>query len=110
MSPLPLCRLQPAPAWHAISLDYCGPFNIRGEVNKRSRGKCNCLISRAVYVDVTSSYDTDNFLKLLRRFYTLKSRPSLIYADNGSQIKSASKEMADVLKGLDWKSLSLYGA
>ena len=115
MSPLPLCRLLPAPPWHAISLDYCGPFIIQGEVNKRSRGKCymvlvNCLVTRAVYVDVVSSYDTNDFLKLLRRFFTLRGKPSTIYADNGSQIKAASKEMTAVLKGLDRRMLMAYGA
>ena len=70
----------------------------------------NCLISRAVYVDVTGSYDTDEFLKLLRRFFTLRGRPSIIYADNGTQIKAASKEMAAILMDLDWNVLSMYGA
>ena len=37
MSPLPLSRLQPAPAWYSIAIDYFGPMTIRGEVNKRTR-------------------------------------------------------------------------
>ena len=54
MSPLPDVRLQPAPAWSSVSLDLFGPIEIRGEVNKRSRGKAygvlfNCLLTRAVH-------------------------------------------------------------
>ena len=70
MSPLPIERLKPVPTWHYISIDYCGPFIIRGELNRRPRGKCdmvlfNCLISRAV----PFSYDTNEFLKVRRRFF-----------------------------------------
>ena len=98
MSPLPIERLKPVPTCHYISTDYCGPFIIRGEVNRRSKGKCymvsfNCLVSRAVHVDVAFSYDTNEFLKVLRRFFAIIGKPSKIYADNGTQIKAASKEM-----------------
>ena len=34
----------------------------------------------------------------------------MIYADNGTQIKAASKQMYDIIKGVDWKQLSSYGA
>ena len=76
LSPLPIVRIKPAPAWNSISIDYCGPFVIRGDVNKRARGKAymvlfSCLVSRAVHVDVAASYDSNEFLKVLRRFVTI---------------------------------------
>ena len=40
MSPLPVERLKPAPAWSTIGIVLFGPFHIKGEVNKRSTGKC----------------------------------------------------------------------
>ena len=108
LSPLSIERLKLAPAWNSISIDYCGPFVLRGEVNKRARGKAymvlfNCLVSRAVHVDVAASYDSNEFLKVLRRFVTIRGKPSLIYADNGTQMKAALKQMYDIIKGLDWK-------
>ena len=39
MSPLPIERLKPVPTWYYISIDHRGPFIIRGEVNRQSRGK-----------------------------------------------------------------------
>ena len=95
MSPLPLERLMPAPPWHAIALDFCGPYAIRGEVNKRARGKCylvlfNCLITRCVHIDVAADYSRDEFQKTLRRFFALRGNPSIIFVDNGSQIRAAS--------------------
>ena len=55
MGPLPIERLTPAPAFYSVSLDFFGPFETRGETNKRWRGKAhgiiiNCLVSRAVYI------------------------------------------------------------
>ena len=63
MAPLAIARLTPAPAWHYISLDYFGPF----EVNKRSRGKgygviFNCMQARAIHLELCPDYSTDTFL------------------------------------------------
>ena len=44
MACLPIERLKPAPALSFISLDFFGPFEVRGEVNKRSRGKVYGLL------------------------------------------------------------------
>ena len=77
MADLPIERLLPSPPWSHVSLDYFGPYIIRGEVSKRSRGKVfgvifNCLVTRSVYLDVTCSCSTDSFLKVMRRFISLR--------------------------------------
>ena len=115
MSPLPLDRLMPAPPWHNIALDICGPYTIRREVNKRVKGKCylvlfNCLVTRCVHVDVSSNLSRDELLKTLRRFVSQRGKPSIIYANNGSQIRAASKEMKAVIKYLASTTLVSYGA
>ena len=61
----------------------------------------DCLICRAVHVDVAAAYDSNEFLKVLGDFSPSRWKPFVTYADNGTQIKAVSKEMADVLKGLD---------
>ena len=68
MGPFPIGRLKPAPRWHQTSLDYFGHFIIKGEVNKRSRGKCfgiilTCLITRGVHAEITADYSTNSFLR-----------------------------------------------
>ena len=92
MGPLPDVRLKPAPTWSSVSLDLFGPFEIRGEVNKRSRGKANgvinnCLLTRAVHIDVAPDYSTDAFLQALRRFMSFRGSPINIYTDPGSQLQ-----------------------
>ena len=80
MSPLPTERLHPAPAFSSVCIDYFGPFQIRGEVQKRVRGKCygmvaTCMIVRAVYVDIAADLTTNAFLQVLRRFSTVHGWP-----------------------------------
>ena len=96
------------------SLDFFGPFGVRGEVNKRSRGKVygllfNCIVSRAVYVDVAHNYTTDGFLLVLRRFVSLRGYPSKIYSDPGSQLVAASKELKNIVKGLNVEEITQFG-
>ena len=67
----------PSPSFYHIAVDLFGPFIIKGTVNKRCRGKAygllfNCLVSRAVYIDIAVGYDTDSFLIVLRRFVTIR--------------------------------------
>ena len=114
MGPLPEERLKPAPAWNATSIDFFGPIEIRGQVNKRPRGKVygvlfNCLVSRAVYVDLSVDYSTEGLLIVLRRFVSLRGYPSKMFSDPCSQLVSASKELKEIITGLDEIQLSKFG-
>ena len=114
MSPLPIERLKPSPAFLYIAVDYFGPFIIRGEVQKRTRGKAygvilTCMNSRAVHVDIAPDYSTDTFLQLFRRFASIRGWPQSVFSDNGTQLVSASKELKDAITGLDWKQIQQYG-
>ena len=77
MANLPIERLNPCQPFTNTGVDYFGPFVIRGEVQKRVRSKCYgvifaCMVSRAVYIDVSQNYSTDSFLQVLRRFSSLR--------------------------------------
>ena len=110
MSDLPIERLKPSPPFFTVGIDYFGPFTIRGEVQKRTRGKCygvliTCFTSRAVYVDLSRDYSTDSFLQVLRRFSTFRGWPNKIYSDNGSQLVAASKELKETISNIDEEKL-----
>lgn len=114
MSDLPVERLQPSPPFSTVGVDFFGPFTIRGEVQKRVRGKCYgvifvCFTSRAVHVDVSKDYSTDRFLQVLRRFASIRGWPSKLYSDCGTQLVAASKELKEAITGLDWDALRRYG-
>ena len=64
-----------------------------------------CLLTRAVYVDLSSDYSTDAFLLVLRRFASLKGYPAKIYSDVGSQLEAASKELEEMFNDFDWSRI-----
>ena len=114
MGKLPIERVKPAPPWYSISIDLFSPYEVKGSVNRRIRKRVygvlfNCLVTRAVYIDISMNYSTDAFLMVLRRFVSLQGYPSNIYSDNGSQLKAASKELKDVIKGLEWDKVVAFG-
>ena len=114
MSTLPIERLKPSPPFQNIGLDYFGPFEIRGEVQKRVRGKGYgilfvCDISRAVNAEIAQNFSTDAFLQALRRYASIRGWPQKIHSDNGSQLVGAANELKRVITDLDFEELQLYG-
>ena len=110
MCPLPIERIKPSPAFSNVAIDYFGPFAIKGEVQRRVRGKgyailITCDVSRTVYVDLAPDYSTPSLLLALRRFSSFRGWPSHITSDSGSQLKSASVKLQETIKSLDWKEL-----
>ena len=94
MAPLPLERVKPAPPWYNCALDLFEPYYIKGEVNKRPRGKgyamiFTCLLTRAVFIDIAIDYSADAFLLVFRRFVSIRGYPSKIFSDQGSQLVAA---------------------
>ena len=115
MSPLPISRLKPAPAWTYTGIDLFGPFLVKGEVNKRSSGKCygiifTCLLIRAVHLEIAPNYSTDGFLMAFRRFTSIRGFPNKIYSDGGSQLVGASSELKAVHNNLDWNRIKACGS
>ena len=114
MSPLPIERIKPSPAFNTVGVDYFGPFSTKGEVQKRVRGKSYgvifaCFSSRAVYADVAHDASTDGFLQVLRRFTSLRGWPSKFYSDNGTQLVGASNEMKGTIRSLGWEEIKKFG-
>ena len=114
MSPLPIERLKPAPVWTYTAVDLFGPFIIKGEMNKRSSGKCyriifTCLLVRAVHLEIAPNHSTDGCLMAFRKFTSIRRFPHKIYSDVGSQLVGASSELKTMYNNLDWKSIKSCG-
>ena len=115
MGQLPEERTKPAPPWTHVSLDYFGPYPIRGETNKRTRGRgygliINCLLTRAVHLDVVSDYGTSSFLMALRRFMSIRGSPKKVYSDQGTQLRAADKELKEVITSTNERELKEFSA
>ena len=98
MGQYPRERLHPSPPFNATMLDYLGPFWTRGEVQKRTSGKCYFVLftditSRAVHIECTFGYDIEHFMMALSRFVHIRGWPEYIYSDPGSQLIGAEKDL-----------------
>ena len=114
MGKLPLDRLKPSPPWNSVGIDLFGPFEVRGEVNKRTTGKAYgviffCLPSTAVHLDIAADYSTDAFLMVLCKFVSLRGYPSNIYSDSGSQLVGASNVLKALSRNWDWSEILEFG-
>ena len=112
MAPLPKTRVIPMPAWTNTSIDLFGPLEHVDLVKKRLKEKCwgvlfTCLVSRAVHIDLTQSYDTDSLLQTMRRFMAVRGCPQSFISDQGSQLIACHKELKTALELIDWDSI--YG-
>ena len=96
MSQIPKHQLIPCPPFTNISLDFMGPFQVKGLGNQRARIKVYGLVivcqnTRAVKLLPVPGYDTASFLVAYRRFTNDFGTPELIISDRGSQLVKAGK-------------------
>ena len=97
-----------------MGLDYFGPFEVKGEDQKRTRGECYGLLfacdsSRAVHAEIVQNYSTDAFLQALRRFACIRRWPRKIHSDNGTQLVGAANELKRVIRDLNWEEVHVFG-
>lgn len=102
MGELPKERLKPCPPWYNVCVDLFYPFCICDTVKRRVKRKVfgiifNCMVTRAVHIDISEGYDTQNFLTVLKRFTCLRGFPKKLYSDNGTQLVSANKELREMV-------------
>ena len=108
MAPLPAFRLAESPVFYVTSMDLFGPLLIKDMVKKRTTMKVwgaifTCAATRAVWLDITPSYGTDHILQTIEKFIRVRSKPSEIISDQGSQLRAASKELT---QNWNWSSVS----
>lgn len=107
-------RLKPANPFYHTSLDLFGPFAVRDTVKRRSFGKAygvifNCLVTRAVYIDLADGYDTKSFLTVFKRFVSIRGYPKTIRCDWGTQLIAASKELKVMMRKWDESTIAMAG-
>ena len=98
MGNVPKERLVNPIAWGHIELDLFGPMVCKSDVNKRSTKKVWAMLiidvnSGAIHCDLVLDYSSQEVLKTLRRFASLRGWPLKISSDPGSQLQSASGNM-----------------
>ena len=103
MANLPKERVNPAPPFTYVGVDYFGPFHIkeRRSVLKRYGALFTCLVSRAIHIEVSNTLNTDSFLQALRRFVARRGPVRQIRCDNGTNFIGAKSELDKAFSEMD---------
>jgi len=96
-------------------LDLFGPYQVRGEVQKRISGKAYGVIftdltMRAVHIEAVYGYDTTSFLMAFSRFTSIRGYPNALYSDPGSQLVGADKELKQAYSRMSFDAMKRRGA
>ena len=105
MGGIPAQQLVNPVAWGICEMDLFGPFLCRSDVNKRSSMKVWGVVivdrnSGAIHCDVALDYSTQEIIKALRRFASLRGWPTKICSDPGSQLMSSSGRLESWWKNM----------
>ena len=114
MADIPKHQLVPCPPFTNISLDFLGPYKVRGLGNQRARIKVYGLVVvcqnvRAVKLLAVPGYDTYSFLLAYARFTADHGPPARVVSDRGTQLVKAGKMVGDSLEDVekwDWEDIS----
>lgn len=99
MAPLPAVRVNSAPPFASVGVDYAGPFFVR---NFAGRGHKShkawvalfvCLRVKAVHLELVMDCSTASFLAAFRRLCSRRGVPSLVLSDNGTNFHGADREL-----------------
>lgn len=89
---LPSDRTNEGRPFEVIGVDYAGPIKYR-KGNKEERKSYillyACSLTRAVYLDLMPSLDTQRFIQSLKQFIARRGRPRKIYSDNAKTFVAA---------------------
>ena len=110
MSDLPRDRMQEAPPFTYCALDYFGPFYIKDKIKevKQYGYLFTCLASRAVYIEVADSLDTDFFIVALRCSISLTENILELRSDWGTNFDGAERELLTPLRRRITKRLRAF--
>lgn len=99
---LPSCRL----AHHKrpftfTGVDYFGPLTVTvgRSHQKKYVAIFTCLTTRAIHLEIAGSLSTDSAIMALRRMIARRGCPTEIWSDNGTNLKSADRELRQAIDG-----------
>ncbi|XP_028168402.1 uncharacterized protein LOC114358595 isoform X2 [Ostrinia furnacalis] len=113
MGDLPGHRVQPAPPFYTVALDYAGPFLLK---DRQGRG-CKtyksyiaifiCSSTKAVHIELVTGLETHSFLSAFRRFIARRGKPRVVVSDNGTTFRGADRELRELYDFLNTNSNEL---
>ena len=84
-------------------LDYFGPMMVKigRRREKRWDALFTCMTTRAIHIELVHSLSTDSAIMAIQRFAARRAFPQIIYSDNGTNFKGASKELREAIASIE---------
>ncbi|XP_067207875.1 uncharacterized protein [Linepithema humile] len=107
MAALPARRVNPAPPFSSVGLDYAGPFLVTTHAARGQRTYKHfvavfvCFVTKAVHLECVEDYSTSAFLAAFSRFTSRRGLPTHVHSDNGTNFQGADRELYRA-----WKSIN----
>ena len=86
-------------AFQIVGVDYAGPLKYRKQSGKEGKAYIvlyTCSLTRALYLELTATMETREFLPTLKRLR--RGRPEKIYSDNGRTFVGAARWIRTVME------------
>lgn len=88
------------PPFSRTAVDYFGPMEATFGRNKTKKvwgALFTCLTTRAVYLDLSPSLSSTDFLLILRRFIGIYGQPKRLHSDNGTNFIGAERVLRETV-------------
>jgi hypothetical protein len=87
---------------------------IKDTVKKMTHGKgygvlFNCLVFKAVYIDLAEGYDVGGFMMVLRRFVSIRGCPKEMISDARTQLVATGKELKTIVHSWECDVIKDFG-
>ena len=104
--PLPAYRVQEAPPFAYLGVDFAGPLFIKMEKKSTCTSKAwiclyTCCTTRAIHLDLVLDLTTESFLRCFKRFVARRGIPCRVVSDNGKTFKGAARIIRRILTHKD---------
>ena len=102
MGPLPKERLKPYnPPFTFYGVDFFEPLMVKWGRGSAKRWGClfTCLTTRAVFLELVPTLETDDFIMALRQFISQRGPPEEIRSDRGTNFVQAERKLKEAIGG-----------
>ncbi|XP_076279059.1 uncharacterized protein LOC143208473 [Lasioglossum baleicum] len=111
MSTLPTGRLayRQRP-FSQCGIDYFGPMFVKiGRRREKRWGVLfTCLTTRAIHIELACSLNASSAIMALQRLAARRGTPTIVYSDNGTNFKGASREIKEAIAKIDKEKQQEY--
>lgn len=101
MGDLPSYRVDTAPAFQKVGVDFAGPILIKQSARRAVPVKgyiCVfvCMVTKAIHLEAVEDLSTEAFLGAFQRFVSRRGIPEQVFSDNGTNFVGAKSELHEL--------------